>query len=478
VVFETDVRNNEEEERQTSAPRQLKTLAFRQREIGPYTCISIKYIKPGYLRSFRLASTRTKFGLNMASVESNGSQDDVMAIEPLTRLPFPPVTRKHILHCSYHYWHPRYRTITPKARLISLSQSFIDYLRSDGIVLPSDDNEPQISSTDADSGIFSASTSPADSDSDDEEPDPSLAWLEIHRKIKETIAELKGSVHPKMNWSAPKDATWIAATNSMECRTANDIYLLLKSSDFITHDLEQAFDGCVQESESDERDPLKEPMSSRGDSIPYHLVLRKTIPALVTSLEFRCFVRNRRLLCICQRDLNHYAFLPGLVSNLRLRIQEFFDKNLQYTFPEESFVFDVYTPAPHDRVWLIDINPWAIRTDPLLFSWLEILQIGAPENVDRFSNEDGDSDDDTLLEEDDHDEEELEYVPEFRLVNRDDPEAYSFNTPQYSAHKLPKDVVDASGDGQAGLRDFMGQWRDILHKQTNEDLKSEGAEDV
>ena len=414
----------------------------------------------------------------MASVESNGSQDDVMAIEPLTRLPFPPVTRKHILHCSYHYWHSRYRTITPKARLIPLSQAFIDYLRSDGIVLPSDDNEPQISSTDADSGIFSASTSPADSDSDDEEPDPSLAWLEIHRKIKETIAELKGSVHPKMDWSAPKDATWIAATNSMECRTANDIYLLLKSSDFITHDLEQAFDGCEQESESDERDPLKEPMSSRGDSIQYHLVLRKTIPALVTSLEFRCFVRNRRLLCICQRDLNHYAFLPGLVSNLRLRIQEFFDKNLQYTFPEESFVFDVYNPAPHDRVWLIDINPWAIRTDPLLFSWLEILQMRAPEKVDRFSNEDGDSDDDTLLEEDDHDEEDLEYVPEFRLVNRDDPEAYSFNTPQYSAHKLPKDVVDASGDGQAGLRDFMGQWRDILHKQTNEDLKSEGAEDV
>jgi hypothetical protein len=24
------------------------------------------------------------------------------------RLPFPPITYSHILHCSYHDWHPRY----------------------------------------------------------------------------------------------------------------------------------------------------------------------------------------------------------------------------------------------------------------------------------------------------------------------------------------------------------------------------------
>jgi hypothetical protein len=37
--------------------------------------------------------------------------------------------------------------------------------------------------------------------------------------------------------------------NSMECATPNDIYLLLKSSDFVTHDLEHAFDGCEEEEE-------------------------------------------------------------------------------------------------------------------------------------------------------------------------------------------------------------------------------------
>ncbi|KAI4134088.1 MAG: hypothetical protein LQ347_001822, partial [Umbilicaria vellea] len=157
--------------------------------------------------------------------------------EPLTRLPFPPVTTSHILHCSYHFWHPLYRSLTPKARLIPLSPNFLTYLRSDGIVLPPESHTTL--DNDADSGIFSSAEDDEASDSDAED-DPSHGWPEIHSAIRSTIAELGGSVVPKLNWSAPKDATWINAGNSMECRTPNDIYLLLKSSDFITHDLEQA----------------------------------------------------------------------------------------------------------------------------------------------------------------------------------------------------------------------------------------------
>ena len=406
--------------------------------------------------------------------ESRSSNSSILD-QPLSRLPFPPVTRQHILHCSYHFWHPEYRAITPKARLIPLSDAFVHYLRSDGIILPPENNSLQSSSTDADSGIFSASTSPAisDSEDEDEEEDPSLAWSEVHRRVKETIAELKGSVHPKLNWSAPKDATWIAATNSMECYTPNDIYLLLKSSDFITHDLEQAFDGCEEASEDGTEDSKPTGSTSRKSdpmqTIPYHLVLRKTIPSLVTSLEFRCFARRRRLLCMCQRDLNHYQFLPDMVSRLRSRTEEFFEKYLRYTFPDENFVFDVYIPAPHEKVWLIDINPWAPRTDPLLFSWLEILGMGDTGSSEEASeHQDTDySDKAEIMHGDDSGN--IQYLTEFRLVNRDDPEAYSFTTPQYSAYKLPKDVVDASGDGEAGLRDFMGQWRDILKKQEQED---------
>ena len=406
---------------------------------------------------------------------------------------------------------PRYRSLTPKARLIPLTHPFLEYLRSDGIVLPSEDEHHQNSLEDTDSGIFSSTSSDADSDVEDEESeDPSLAWLDIHQKVKSIITELGGNVVPKLNWSAPKDATWISATNNMECHTPNDIYLLLKSSDFIAHDLEQAFDDCEDEGnipsgvlESSQNinhsvDMLT-PKSSTAETLdlPFHLILRKTITAFVTSLEFRCFVRARRLLCMCQRDLNHYSFLPEMIPVLKSLIQGFFNTNLKNTFPDDNFVFDVYIPPPHGRVWLIDINPWAPRTDPLLFSWLELLSMDGENKAPTSNDEayahttegeysahklpkdvsdaagDGQEGLTDFMENIDiegaHDDE-LIYDPEFRLVNRDDPEAYSFNTPQYSAHKLPKDVVDAAGDGQAGLTEFMGQWRDIVKRQEEEDV--------
>ncbi|KAL9575863.1 MAG: hypothetical protein Q9212_007622, partial [Teloschistes hypoglaucus] len=323
------------------------------------------------------------------------------------------------------------------------------------------------------SGIFSASSTPtgsshsssSSSSSDGEDSDPSLEWPEIHEAIFSTIAELGGNVVPKLNWSAPKDATWINATNSMECRTPNDIYLLLKSSDFITHDLEQAFDGCEAPAEEEgEEDEEETP-------IPYTLTLRKTIHSPTTSLEFRCFVRSRTLLAICQRDMTHYPFLPALLPVLRPLISSFLTTHILDTFPDENFVVDVYVPPPHRRVWLIDMNPWAPRTDPLLYSWVEILTAPTPpapapapapptqttEEEEEYSNTEDPEDPE------EEEEEELPWQPEFRLVQRDDPEAYNFATPQYSAHKLPKDVVDAAagGEWEAGLREFMGRWREI-----------------
>lgn len=359
--------------------------------------------------------------------------------------------------------------------MLSLSPPFLEYLRADGIVLPSEDDINRPSSNDTDTGTFSYPASPASSETGDEEPDPSAAWLDIHQSIKSIIAELGGSVVPKLNWSAPKDATWISATNSMECHTPNDIYLLLKSSDFINHDLEHAFDDCESDSGDDASssdNPTDHSESKTGGrareprDIPYHLILRKTIPSMTTSLEFRCFVRARQILCICQRDLNHYSFLDALQATLTKSIQRFFESSLQKSFSDDSFVFDVYIPPPHGKVWLIDINPWAPRTDPLLFSWLEILEMKGGEQVGAIEDQ-GQTDDNN--ETDDDGSEEFIFEPEFRLVGRDDPEAYGFNTPQYSAHKLPKDVVDASADGGSGMRDFMGQWREILARQKSEE---------
>lgn len=91
---------------------------------------------------------------------------------------------------------------------------------------------------------------------------------------------------------------------------------------------------------------------------------------------------------------------------------------------------------------------------------------------DAEEEEQGSEDSESDKEED----EEADDLPELRLVGRDDPEAYAFNTPQYSAHKLPKDVVDAGNEGEAGLREFLGTWREIERRQEREDADDGGGE--
>ena len=68
------------------------------------------------------------------------------------------------------------------------------------------------------------------------------------------------------------------------------------------------------------------------------------------------------------------------------------------------------------------------------------------------------------------DDEQAPFLPEFRLIKKDDPEAYAVSSTQYSAHKVPKELVDASLQGPGGMSEFMGQWQDILKKQEQEDL--------
>jgi hypothetical protein len=375
----------------------------------------------------------------------------------------------------------RYRAVTPKARLVPLPPAFLDYLRSDGIVLPPEETDNPTWS-DSDSGIFSGADN-NDGDND-EAADPSLQWRDTHEAIERTIEELGGKVAPKLNWSAPKDATWIAATNSMECQTPNDIYLLLKSSDFVTHDLAHAFDDTADQT------------TTPDPEIAYHLVLRKWI-TLNPSVEFRCFVRNRRLIALCQRDLNHFDFLFDMQDKLRQTVQDFFDAKLRDSFPDPNFTFDVYIPPPHDRVWVVDFNPWAMRTDPLLFSWMELLTLEVPEKSEKNGSEEtvrfyfatpgqGDSApsradpaeaDSGADESDTSDEDDVEEIwqPEFRLIRRDDPEAYAFTSTQYSAHKLPKDVVDASSGGGGNLREFAMQWEEA--QRLAEEQRAEDSED-
>ncbi|PKS10057.1 hypothetical protein jhhlp_004682 [Lomentospora prolificans] len=399
--------------------------------------------------------------LAQAQASANDPADGTEAIA------FPPVTREHILNCSYDNWFPKYKSSCIKTRIIPLPPDFVAYLREDGIILADDDedgDDAAQSDEEWHQPTLSAPQNPPQHDGDDSDSDndgpppvpPNRRFPDLHKSIADAIQELGGSVVPKLNWSSPKDATWISPFNTLKCTTPNDVYLLLKSSSFVSHDLEHPFDGCV---------PVSQPQSFTPV-----LVLRPHFP-IQPSLEFRCFVKQRTLIGISQRDINHFEFLGKLQPIIISRIQKFFSEKLQTSFPDPCFVFDVYIPedayATDDlgKVRLMDINPWAPRTDTLLFGWGELLDMRIPSpmlgSVTQDPNVPEPSSAGETTDEDDAD----SFEPELRLIEKDDPAAFNFSSAQYSAHKLPKEVVDASMAGEGGLAEFAKMWNEATGNQ-------------
>ncbi|KAL7982781.1 hypothetical protein Chor_010379 [Crotalus horridus] len=230
---------------------------------------------------------------------------------------------------------------------------------------------------------------------------------EFSLKVEEAIHSLGGNVFPKLNWSAPRDAYWIAMNNSLKCNSLSDIFLLFKSSDFITRDFTQPFIHC----NDDSPDP----------SLDYELVLRKWCE-LIPGAEFRCFVKENKLIGISQRDYTqYYEHISKQKEEICRSIQDFFNKHIQYKFLDEDFVFDVYKDSM-GRVWLIDFNPFGEVTDSLLFTWEEIRSGNSLKS---------DQTEGAAMEED---------SPSFRCTNSN----LTVQPSPYLSYRLPKDFVDLS----------------------------------
>ena len=73
----------------------------------------------------------------------------------------------------------------------------------------------------------------------------------------------------------------------LRCQTPEDVYLLLKSSDFIAHDLEHAYDDCEEED--------RYPCDRQSAPPKFSLVLKKWF-SMPRSHEFRCFVKKNSLI--------------------------------------------------------------------------------------------------------------------------------------------------------------------------------------
>ncbi|EDQ86889.1 uncharacterized protein MONBRDRAFT_27954 [Monosiga brevicollis MX1] len=202
----------------------------------------------------------------------------------------------------------------------------------------------------------------SDDSDEEEEARPLPTFPELQVAITKAIAELGGEVFPKLNWSAPKDAVWISQTNSLKCRTAGDVFLLLKSSTHAQHDLLHAYRCCQPPHE--ERRPEK-----------VFLVL-KNYWSSAPSQEFRCFVRQGQLVAISQRHVDqHFPNLAQLATDIRFQCYHLYHDDIKRVVSQPHLSFDVICDG--NRAILLDINAWTGDSDPLLYTWQELEALPA-----------------------------------------------------------------------------------------------------
>lgn len=277
--------------------------------------------------------------------------------------------QKHILNCQLHSWYNNFKNCSIRSEVIPLQTEFIDYLNQDGVVLPSNENEEE-----NEVHYYSDSESESEDWSAAEECNAATAtapdFRELTKKIKDAIEDLGGEVFPKLNWSAPRDAAWISYNGTLKCATPSDVYLLLKSSDRVSHDINHPFRKC----EDGEDDTLLE-------SSGYVLVLRRWLE-ISSSTEFRCFVKKGNIIAISQRDTaSHYPHIAQNYDEIHSKIKDFFHKKISGKFPDNNYVFDMYFKS-NNVIKLVDFNPFGEITDPLLFTWDELSHVEPDEEAD------------------------------------------------------------------------------------------------
>ena len=269
--------------------------------------------------------------------------------------------------CQLAEWYPtfsqplpgRKKGVTLKSLIVPVPPSFGRYLAEDGVCLP---QGARLSSCLGVNNQEDASWS-SDDDDEGETSHPrrhfSIDLEELTQRLDSAIESLGGTVLPKTNWSAPRDAAWINE-GTLKCQTAGDVYLLLQSSDFVNSDVQ-----LLQE--------LSTTSENTGTS-SLHIALRKWCQ-LHASHEFRCFVSSHRLVGLTQRHTDQYfEHLTQDREDIQFMIEEFFQEVIKNKYANGKigrYVVDVYIDR-QDRVWILDFNVWSNRTDSLLFSWDEL----------------------------------------------------------------------------------------------------------
>lgn len=268
-------------------------------------------------------------------------------------------------------------------------------------------------------------------DSDESDSATKYAFPELDAQIRQAIADY-GGVFPKLNFSSPRDASWILPAGSpMKCTSPADVYMLLKSSDFISHDLDEdnVFEGC---------EPSPESQSPRYE---LELILRKWYP-IDPSRELRCFVRQGQLIGVSQRDTNYYEYLnePDTSRCILASVREFWECHIKDKWNGcPDYVFDILLTRDLSRAHILDFNPYAPRTDSLLFTYEDLQQVMSSSSLE---------------------------TPQLRVIDSRSHPAATRNAPAYQHNMLPLEALQMSNDLDIGT--FASKWEEEV-KKTLED---------
>ncbi|WWD18786.1 hypothetical protein CI109_103241 [Kwoniella shandongensis] len=362
---------------------------------------------------------------------------------------FPTLTRAQIDAARTSAWHYTFEDLTFPAMVIDLSSSgeeeaFIHWLESDSIFLPEGSegaNPPPASISPIEESAASSSRPRASSTASNASSSSSSSEAPVYRlpnlnaAIRDALHKYGGAVFPKLNWTSPKDAAFILPQTSsgpLHCQSPSDVYLLLKSSDFISHDL-------------DTERAYGEEEGSAGGRPKIELVLKK-YEDINPAREVRCFVRNNALIGVTQRDLNFYDHLQSEETRTQIcdTVRELWEDEIRENYEGgPDYIFDLYLSPKMTSAKIIDFQPYRPSTDPLLFTYDELLDIT-----------------ETAFEPPSDSEVTRPRLPIFKIIeSRAHPDA-NRNAPAYQANMMPLEMIEM-GEGR-NMAEFKEAWDEAV----------------
>uniref|UniRef100_A0A0K8SUY7 Uncharacterized protein n=1 Tax=Lygus hesperus TaxID=30085 RepID=A0A0K8SUY7_LYGHE len=267
--------------------------------------------------------------------------------------------------CSFENWYPKLRKWSIRAEFEMVPDDVLEFLRSDGVTVPVEAAIRRKKTSYVDDITFKEWDSEEDGDSDDEMPQPTFPGFSS--KLSESLERFGGNVFIKLNWSAPTDAAWIATNSSLKCSNLQDIYLLLKGSNKISTDLDTV-----------------------SGSSKFFVVLKEW-QDIHPGSEFRCFISNKELIAVSQRNSSEFHLhIQQNVCTIVSGINDFYRSNVKNVFPLNNYTLDViWSPG---SIKIVDFNTFGDESvNPGLFSWSELEEMDYIEGVSpefRYISED------------------------------------------------------------------------------------------